>query len=410
MSWSIGWLSFQPTVAQVGVSLSAASLLIASISWGWSKSARKQHLYKTAFIETHEYLASHQQALRRTGGSIWPDTIVMDPPNRLLVCPGWILNLPQPIDAVKLNLELAFTDHSDAPKSGIRYQARIFPTLGRYSASLVNDAGQGNLFDGTIYRPLNISIDDQGNIEILAGRGKYFDYLDTSEAICFARAGRIRTGKSPRINMSAVRDPFDLRNRVASLGVNTLTIRASPIRTSFLLHGRNMNLENESSSIHVIPAGEFSPSDISPASFKTDFDLWRNIMREYAEELLGVPEAQGRGGRSIDYSLDSPYADLEAAKASGQLHAYVLGIGLDPLCLKPELLTVVIISESIFATIFRNLVAENVEGTVISGSEGIEWTEENVNLCVSNPDTTLSARACISLAWKNRAALRLAIF
>jgi hypothetical protein len=53
-------------------------------------------------------------------------------------------------------------------------------------------------------------------------------------------------------------------------------------------------------SIHVIPAGEFTPSDVGLQAQSEDFDLWRNIMREYAEEFLDVEEAYSRGGHTIE--------------------------------------------------------------------------------------------------------------
>jgi len=47
----------------------------------------------------------------------------------------------------------------------------------------------------------------------------------------------------------------------------------------------------------VSPAGEFQP-----ASVRNDFDLWRNIVREYSKELLGTPEHDGTRSKPIDYN------------------------------------------------------------------------------------------------------------
>jgi len=43
----------------------------------------------------------------------------------------------------------------------------------------------------------------------------------------------------------------------------------------------------------VIPAGEFQPSSIAPPDLINDFDIWRKIVREFSEELLGAPEYDG---------------------------------------------------------------------------------------------------------------------
>jgi agmatine/peptidylarginine deiminase len=57
----------------------------------------------------------------------------------------------------------------------------------------------------------------------------------------------------------------------------------------------------------VVPGGEFQPhNDILPV-WRTDLDLWRNVMREYAEEFLGFQESMGRGGAIINYENDEPY-------------------------------------------------------------------------------------------------------
>ncbi|MEV4711305.1 hypothetical protein [Micromonospora sp. NPDC049374] len=50
----------------------------------------------------------------------------------------------------------------------------------------------------------------------------------------------------------------------------------------------------------MIPSGIFQPSSLLPTTRSADFDLWRNIQRELAEKLLGMPEAD-RHGRPVDY-------------------------------------------------------------------------------------------------------------
>jgi hypothetical protein len=52
---------------------------------------------------------------------------------------------------------------------------------------------------------------------------------------------------------------------------------------------------------NVAPAGEFQPhSDVLPV-WRADLNMWHNVMREYAEELLGLPESMGQGGTVINY-------------------------------------------------------------------------------------------------------------
>ncbi|HVQ99717.1 MAG TPA: hypothetical protein VMS16_13085 [Mycobacterium sp.] len=44
-----------------------------------------------------------------------------------------------------------------------------------------------------------------------------------------------------------------------------------------------------------------------------DLDLWRNIVREYSEELLGEPEHDGGSGQPLDYECWSFYCAMQRA-------------------------------------------------------------------------------------------------
>ncbi|UOX84728.1 hypothetical protein MUY14_23220 [Amycolatopsis sp. FBCC-B4732] len=162
--------------------------------------------------------------------------------------------------------------------------------------------------------------------------------------------------------------------------------------------------------LHVIPAGEFTPSDIGLSALREDFDLWKNIMREYGEEFLNVEEAYGRGGRPIDYSRDEPFHRLHAAYVSGELTVRVLGIGLDLLDWKPSLYTVCVLDSPTFDEIFAAMVSSGPEGTILVGPEGqgIPFTEENVRLYTGHPGTVNAGAACLELAWRHRDALGVA--
>jgi hypothetical protein len=70
-----------------------------------------------------------------------------------------------------------------------------------------------------------------------------------------------------------------------------------------------------------VPAGEFQPIG------GLDGDLWRNIVREYSEELLGQPP-------SPSFS-----ALMTAARESGKLRTYLLGIVFDALTLNAVIAT-----------------------------------------------------------------------
>lgn len=144
-------------------------------------------------------------------------------------------------------------------------------------------------FNGTIYRPVRIESRD-GAFEIDFVTGKYFDYLDTSEVFAFAASLNERSYLRRQRNRH---DSFALERRVASLGVLTLTVVLYETGPEMFLHKRSGTFAVGDALYHVVPAGEFAPSDISLAAIRDDFSLWRNVMREYAEEC-GCPMLKER--------------------------------------------------------------------------------------------------------------------
>ena len=91
---------------------------------------------------------------------------------------------------------------------------------------------------------------------------------------------------------SLIGDPFDFDRRAVLPAITTLTLRRRGNGTAtFLLHWRDPAKVATAAGLYdVIPAGEFQPSSIAPYDQANDFSIWRNIVREYSEELLGAPE------------------------------------------------------------------------------------------------------------------------
>jgi hypothetical protein len=123
----------------------------------------------------------------------------------------------------------------------------------------------------------------------------YFDVLDVGEAAAheftdaWLRNGRKRPSMADLRLRRHITDPFDLSARPMPPSINTLTIRRDPI------YGHRMYLHQRDAAAtavaggmyHVVPAGVFQPSSLAPAHQANDFSLWRNIQREFSEELLG---------------------------------------------------------------------------------------------------------------------------
>jgi hypothetical protein len=158
----------------------------------------------------------------------------------------------------------------------------------------------------------------------------------------------------------------------------------------------------------VVPAGEFQPASIAPESMETDLDLWRNMVREYSEELLGQPEHDGSSGQALDYECWPFYRDMQRAREAGHLRAYVLGVVLHALSLNAAVLTAVVIDEVVFDDLFRDLVSANAEGSVISSLDhgslvrGVPFEPEIVKRLLNEAPLGGTSAACLTMAWKHR--------
>ena len=156
----------------------------------------------------------------------------------------------------------------------------------------------------------------------------------------------------------------------------------------------------------MMPAGMFQPSSISSSGEVNDFDLWRNVMREFSEEFLGNPEHDGSGADSIDYDSVEPFRSLNAARRAGKLRIMCFGVGLDPLTLCGEILTAAVIDADVFDDVFRELVSANAEGTIVTTGDGatagIPFEHRNVERLLTSEPLAPAAAACLDLAWRHR--------
>jgi hypothetical protein len=212
-----------------------------------------------------------------------------------------------------------------------------------------------------------------------------------------------------------VGDPFDPQRRPISTGIATLTIRLRryPAEPSFLLHWRDpAKVATSGGTYGVIPTGVFQPSSIALWDRRNDFDLWRNIVREYSEELLGEPEHDGTRSQPIDYQRWPLFERLHSARADGSVSAFFLGFGLNALTLGATILTVVVIDDGVFTEVFGKAVRFNEEGEIVAvgggtPTEGVPFTGAAVWRMLESEPMTASGAACLALAWRHRDALGL---
>jgi len=166
--------------------------------------------------------------------------------------------------------------------------------------------------------------------------------------------------------------------------------------------------------LNLIPAGEFQPSDDSRPALIHDLDLWFAMMREYAEEFLGIEEARVRRGAPIDYDHDEPFKRFQAARRRGEIRPYILGGGSKTQKKKAQIYTACIFEGPAFDRLFSGMVGENNEGVLELPTlhrvkreplRGWAFDESTVRPYLAESRLGPSGRVTLGLSLKHRSAL-----
>ncbi|MBX6388389.1 MAG: helix-turn-helix transcriptional regulator [Frankia sp.] len=368
---------------------------------------------------TRDTLNRNRLRLATAAARLYPESYRLSP--GLLARPGWVW--PRPVDIANVRLRWA-DDPPEPVLTGAEPEAdgsRPLLTDGgpylryqRYSRAM-RDLDRPTLFENRLsFRLLDLSGGERGagRPELTFGHTTYFDALDVCESVAHETAAAMMNGGLSWPSLPFRRrigDPFDLASRPVLPSVNTLTIRAGEQEASFVLHRRSAGSVATAGGVyHVIPAGVFQPSGITPFHQRADFDLWRNVMRELSEELLGNPDHDGSGSSPIDYDNDEPFRTFEEARRDGRIRVSCFGVGLDALTLFGEILTVLVIEAETFDHLFAEMVRSNAEGSVVSAgpdrdaTEGIPFTHATIRRLIETEPIAPAAAACLELAWRHR--------
>jgi hypothetical protein len=272
----------------------------------------------------------------------------------------WQPDEPVPVDDLRLSWAVS------PPVEALPSPAALPQGFSSYSAA-IGALDRPVLFeDRPCYRLLCVSDE-----ELTFGPGRYFDKLDTAEAL----AHEFCAGASQ--SRDRIGDPFDLGRRAVIPDVQTLVVSRDG---RFLAQWRDPARVAANGGIHgLAPTGEFQPAGPDPLA---DLDLRRCVAREYAEEILGVPELRD--------PPDSFYTPFESMPLS------VLGIGVDALTLSASILTVAVVDS------LDDAVADNAEGTVMR----LPFDAETVRRFVREEPMTSPGAATLALAWRWAAATR----
>jgi hypothetical protein len=318
----------------------------------------------------------------------------------LLAQPTWIPHRPIPLGSIGLRLD------RDAHFNGVtgREEAlqRILPIQDNGSpfesyAEAIRDLARPAVFDDRpTYRLVEADLAGP-EPHLRFGHGSYFEGINTGEAAAHEYAARrlgIDIGDGIR---SAVGDPRDLARRPANLAISTLTVRRdASAGASYLVHWRDPGKVGHAGGLYqVVPVGIFQPSGPEPWHELNDFSLWRNVVREMFEELLGGDEDYNSDRGPIDYDAWPFSVELTAALDDGSVRAYCVGLGVDPLTFATDLLTVVVFDGRAFDRLFGQVVRANSEGRVLDAQP---FTPEAVEGFVAQHPMQAAGAALLRLA------------
>jgi len=371
--------------------------------------------------QERRWLNQHRSELARLAVELYPvEHRVAD--TTLIAGPGWIPDEPLELRSLRLILDEqehgVIIDGCEPETLATRPLCAPGQRFDRYT-SAIRHLDPPRLFESRpSYRLLGEQL-SAGSLRF--GLGAYFDKIDVSETLghelaiaCLREHNGVPDSAKPLRDALPFRNliggPFDPARRAIIPAVTTLTIRLRryPAEPSFLLHWRDPAKVAAAPGLYdVIPAGEFQPASVGLWDRRNDFDLWRNIVREYSEELLGTPEHDGTRSTPIDYDSWPLYRQLEDAQAAGTVVPFVLGLGVAALTLAATILTVVVIDDDVFNRAFGGATRYNEEGEIVAigdgrATEGVPFTQDSVRRLLTSEPMASPGAACLALAWRHR--------
>ncbi len=368
------------------------------------------------WLAVRSYLSEHRHELAdAAAGDYPPDRRVAGTP--LLAAPGWQPAAPVPLGDISLELADASLDDASRADAGRAAEFDVATPLlprradgtryARYSEAMAELAAPLVFENRGTYRLTEAELSGPPRLAFTAGR--YFDGVDIGEAAAHEYAAARLGVAAPGVSSAGLRerfaDPCDLRRRQANLAIAVLTLRLDRRagRASFLLHWRDPAKVGHAGGLYqVIPVGIFQPSGEAAWNRRNDFSLWRFMVREFAEELGGRSEDYGSESAPVDY--DSwPFArQLTDALDRGQVRAWCLGLGTDPLTYATDLLTVVVIDSDVFDALFGVDLRRNAEGAILAARE---FAAHVIDRTVSSEPVQAAGAALLRLAWRHRETL-----
>lgn len=325
----------------------------------------------------------------------------------LLSYKPWLPDRPLDIDEIKLewlDAPIPFAVTGTEPSAEhVRAMDSSGHRLPSYAASMEALTRPAVFENRLVYRVTDADLTGE-QPRMTFCRGRYFDGVNVGEALghelAAAAPGNETSSLAGLPLRTRVGDPCELRRRSATLAVSVLTVRHDR-RTgeaTCILHWRDPAKVAHAGGLHqVMPVGVFQPSTDSTLSEEVDFDLWRGIVREYAEEFLGGSETYDD---PIDYERWSLHRDLTRARNAGYLKISCLGVGVDPVTFAVDLLVAAVFDADLFDSTFRGASGENDEGQILG--RRLRLDPDRVGPFLATVDMQPAGQAALKLALRER--------
>jgi hypothetical protein len=388
------------------------------------------------------FLNSRRHELSLAAQHLYPPSLLAAG-TPMLARPGWLPSRPVPLDQVALSWPAGpgsrapVADGTGPDLAGVLPLRADGSRFASYADALGELSRPGIFEDRSCYRLLDARA-LPGSARLAFGPGRYFDLVNTCEAVAHEYAaaalargsstghsssghsssGHSTTGSGPALDelplRSLIGDPTDLRRRPVMVATCTLVLRADRDagEAAMLLHWRDpARVASGGGLYQVAPVGVFQPSHDASWNRANDFDLWRSITRELSEELLGGGEDYQSDVAPIDYERWPLYAERARARTEGTLRVYWLGLGVDPLTLAADMLTVAVFDAALFDAVFAGLVSTNDEGHLVTGlraatgAVGVAFCEEDIERFAVEEPMQAAGAALLRTAWTHRAML-----
>lgn len=344
------------------------------------------------WLELRAYLNEHRHELGVRAAADDPGMHVAGTP--LLAAPGWLPAEPVPLRNIRLELDAS---EGEVPERLLDAAGGVLPLRAdgtrypSYSAAMRQLSAPRIFANRRTYRLTSANLAQRALSFTL---GRYFDGIDTGEAAAheyaaaeYAAAATGRGAGHGAGVRAAIGDPRDLSGRPVNLAISTLTIHIKTAgRSTFWMHWRDPGSVGHAGGLfQVVPVGVFQPSGDASVHLRNDFSLWRCLVREFAEELLG--EGEDHSG-PVDYDAWSVARELDRGRA------WCVGLGTDPLTFATDLLTVLVIDDDLGIQ-----PSGNTEGRVLPA---LPFDEETVERFACREPVQAAGAALLKLAWSHR--------